>query len=178
MQIKNKSVDTENGEKQTVIMTIGHSTHSLDEFIEILKAHGVQKIVDVRTIPKSRYNPQFNKDSLPSHLGNISYLHMPGLGGLRKPKADLPPTKWKNKSFQGYAQYMLTDEFAQNLETLINLARKERVAIMCAEALPWRCHRSMIADALTARGLRVENIFSKTSVKPHQSSPPEKTLFD
>jgi len=150
------------------VKTIGHSTHSLDEFIKILEAHGVKKVVDVRTIPRSRHNPQFNKDVLAKGLGKIGYIHISGLGGLRRAKEDSLNTGWKNASFRGFADYMQTEEFEKNLEKLIEMACKKQVAIMCAETVPWRCHRSLIADALTVRKIHVEHIYSATSVKTHE----------
>jgi uncharacterized protein (DUF488 family) len=154
--------------KQIIVMTIGHSTHTIEEFIEILEAHGVEKIVDVRTIPKSRRNPQFNKESMPKNLGKIKYVHLPGLGGLRHTKVDSTNKGWKKDSFRGYADYMQTEEFEENINKLIEIASKKQIAIMCAEAVPWRCHRSLIGDALLVRGIEVEDIFSKTNIKPHK----------
>jgi uncharacterized protein (DUF488 family) len=157
------------GTKEKItVMTVGHSTHSLEEFRAMLEAHGVEKVVDVRTIPKSRRNPQFNKEAMADGLGGTGYVHVPGLGGLRHTKKDSVNTGWRNASFRGYADYMQSEEFAKNIEGLIETARRERVAIMCAEAVPWRCHRSLIADALTVRGVAVEHIFSATSAKPHE----------
>jgi uncharacterized protein (DUF488 family) len=156
-----------------VIFTIGHSTLPIEKFLEVLEAHGVQQLVDVRTIPKSRRNPQFGQDQLPVALERrgIRYTHMPGLGGLRHARKDSINTGWKNASFRGYADYMQTPAFAQSLTTLIELAATGSTAIMCAEAVPWRCHRSLIADALTARGITVEHILSATSRKPHAYTP-------
>ncbi len=155
------------------ILTVGHSTHPLPEFLSILRANGVEQVADVRTIPKSRRNPQFNRDalakSLPEH--GIAYHHLPGLGGLRHPRKDSINLGWKNASFRGYADYMQTPEFAESLAELIGLARGRRTAMMCAEAVPWRCHRSLIADALRARGIEVEDILSATSRKPHHFTP-------
>jgi uncharacterized protein (DUF488 family) len=156
-----------------VIMTIGHSTRSLDEFIGLLKAHGVTEVVDVRTVPRSRRNPQFNKDSLLSSLkqAGFRYIHLPGLGGLRHASRASVNTAWRNASFRGYADYMQTREFKDGLEELIRLAAEDRVAIMCAEAVPWRCHRSLIADALLVRGIRTEDILSKTRRQVHELTP-------
>jgi len=139
----------------------------------MLQGNGVEQLVDVRTIPKSRHNPQFNIDALERSLrgAGIEYLHMPGLGGLRHPRKDSINTAWQNASFRGYADYMQTPQFDESLEDLIALARTRRTAIMCAEAVPWRCHRSLIADALTARGIAVEHIMSTTSRKPHRYTP-------
>src|SRR5258707_9207086 len=136
------------------ILTIGHSNKPFDEFLGLLLAHRVTLVVDVRTMPGSRHNPQFNRESLSRTLpeAGISYLHLPGLGGRRRKQKDSPNSGWKNASFQGYADYMLTPEFEQSLEELIRRARGERAVLMCAEAVPWRCHRSRIADALTWAG--------------------------
>ena len=145
-------------------MTVGHSTRTIEEFIGLLKAHAVTCVVDVRTVPRSRHNPQFNRDSLPDSLklAGLGYVHMPGLGGLRHAKPDSINVGWRNASFRGYADYMQTPEFEQSLEELIQLAKQEQIAIMCAEAVPWRCHRSLIADALLVRGIRTEDIMSPT----------------
>ena len=152
------------------MLTIGHSNRPLDEFIALLKAHGVELLVDVRTVPRSRHNPQFNRETLPQALAaeGIEYEHIPELGGLRHPRKDSPNTGWKNLSFRGYADYMQTAEFARNLQKLENLDRTRKSAIMCAESVPWRCHRSLIADALTARGVPVSHIMSLTRANPHQ----------
>jgi uncharacterized protein (DUF488 family) len=152
-------------------MTIGHSTHSLEAFIKILETRGVEKVVDVRTIPRSKHNPQFNKDTLPKTLGKIGYVHISGLGGLRHAKADSPNIGWRNASFRGFADYMQTEEFEKNINQLIEIAAKKQIVIMCAEAVPWRCHRSLIADALMVRKIHVEHIFSETSTKPHELTP-------
>jgi uncharacterized protein (DUF488 family) len=155
------------------IFTIGHSTRPIDEFIRLLKAHGVQRVVDVRTIPRSRHNPQFNRAQLASalHRGKIHYRHMPGLGGLRRARPDSPNAGWRNASFRGYADYMQTSEFEDNLEGCIDLAKQERVVLMCAEAVPWRCHRSLIADALLARGINASEITSCIRTRPHSLTP-------
>jgi uncharacterized protein (DUF488 family) len=153
------------------VMTIGHSTHPIEDFVKILEAHGVKKVVDVRTIPRSRHNPQFNKEFLPAALGKIGYVHIKGLGGLRHPRKDSPNTGWKNSSFRGFADYMQTEEFTKSIDRLIEIARQTQIAIMCAEAVPWRCHRSLIADALTIRNINVEHIYSATSIKPHKLTP-------
>jgi uncharacterized protein (DUF488 family) len=156
-----------------VVLTIGHSTHTITEFIALLQEHGVTCVVDVRTIPRSRFNPQFNKESLPASLkeAGVGYVHMPGLGGLRHTAADSPNMGWENASFRGFADYMQTPEFEKSLEGLIQLAKNERAAIMCAEAVPWRCHRSLIADALTVRGICTENIMSPTNRQIHKLTP-------
>jgi uncharacterized protein (DUF488 family) len=154
-------------------MTIGHSTHALEDFIAILKAHEVEFLVDVRTVPRSRHNPQFNKESLPKSLAaaSIHYEHLAGLGGLRHPRRDSPNTGWRNASFRGYADYMQTPEFLASLDKLIRRARKKRLAVMCAEAVPWRCHRSLLADALLVRGCEVQHIMSARAVKEHTLTP-------
>ncbi len=160
-------------ENPQTILTIGHSTRTLEAFINLLQEHAVNKIVDIRTIPRSRRNPQFNRDTLPETLtpASIGYLHMQGLGGLRHPNRDSPNTGWRNASFRGFADYMQTQEFQENLKALIELASHKRVALMCAEALPWRCHRSLIADALTLRGIPVEHIMSRTRTLSHTLTP-------
>ena len=152
------------------MLTIGHSNRSLEEFIAILRAHHVDLLVDVRTVPRSRHNPQFNLENLPASLNSagIAHVHMPGLGGLRHTRKDSTNTGWRNDSFRGYADYMQTPEFANNLAELIALDQKHRVAVMCAESVPWRCHRSLIADALTARGKPVQHIMSATKANPHK----------
>ena len=156
-----------------VILTVGHSTRPVDVFIPLLLAHGVTLLVDVRTIPRSRHNPQFNADTLPAVLAGagIDYLHMKGLGGLRHPLHLSPNTGWQNSSFRGFADYMLTAEFTGALDRLVELAQQSRVAVMCAEAVPWRCHRSLIADALTVRGVEVEHIFSPSRRERHHLTP-------
>ncbi len=135
------------------IFTVGHSTHPIDEFIGMLRAYGIEQLVDVRTIPKSRHNPQFNEMELGEALRQhaIGYTRLASLGGLRRTSPASINTAWKNTAFRGYADYMQTPEFEQALGELIELARAKRIAIMCAEAVPWRCHRSLIGDALLAR---------------------------
>jgi uncharacterized protein (DUF488 family) len=156
-----------------IVLTIGHSTRTLEEFIGLLQAHGATSVVDVRTVPRSRHNPQFNKTSLPRALkkAGLEYHHIPGLGGLRHAKSDSPNMGWRNASFRGYADYMQTPEFTQSLEELIRLANKGRVVLMCAEAVPWRCHRSLIADALLVRGIHTEHIMSSTRRQLHTFTP-------
>jgi uncharacterized protein (DUF488 family) len=154
---------------QPKVLTIGHSTRTLDAFVEMLSAHCVKHLVDVRTIPRSRHNPQFNRDTLPEALrfAGIAYTHMEQLGGLRHARPDSPNTGWHNSSFQGFADYMQTPEFEAGLQKLMQLAAREQTVIMCAEAVPWRCHRSLIADALKARGAQVEHIMSASRKQPH-----------
>ena len=156
-----------------IVLTVGHSTRTLEEFIGLVQAHGAARVVDVRTVPRSLHNPQFNKDSLPDSLKKVglSYVHMPGLGGLRHAKPDSINMGWRNASFRGYADYMQTPEFKQSLEELIQLANRERIVLMCAEAVPWRCHRSLIADALLVRGIRTEDILSPTRRQVHTLTP-------
>lgn len=156
-----------------VMLTIGHSTHPLNEFVDMLLAHGVTRVVDVRTVPRSFHNPQFNKTSLPRSLkkARLGYVHMPGLGGLRHTKRDSINVGWRNTSFRGYADYMQTPEFEESLNELIELANHDRIALMCAEAVPWRCHRSLIADALLVRGIRTEDIMSLTRSQVHTLTP-------
>jgi uncharacterized protein (DUF488 family) len=155
------------------VFTIGHSTRELATFIAMLRAHGIEKLIDVRTVPRSRTNPQFNRDTLPAALraAGIGYTHMAGLGGLRHAHRDSINGGWHNASFRGYADYMQTPEFAQNIERLITYAKQQRLALMCAEAVPWRCHRSLIADALTARGVPVCHIMSEKRADPHTLTP-------
>ena len=155
------------------VSTIGHSTHQIDEFIGMLHSHGIVRLVDVRTIPKSRRNPQFNRESLPGSLGaaRIDYCHLPGLGGLRQPRKDSINGAWRNASFRGYADYMQTAEFEENLQKLIEIAAAAPTAVMCAEAVPWRCHRSLVADALLARGIPVQEILSVSRTQPHAMTP-------
>ena len=152
-------------ESSPVVLTIGHSTRPIEEFVGLLQAHGASCVVDVRTVPRSRHNPQFNKASFPLALkkSGLSYVHFPELGGLRHAQRDSLNKGWRNASFRGYADYMQTPEFEQSLEELIQLANKGRIALMCAEAVPWRCHRSLIADALLVRGIRAEDVISTDS---------------
>jgi len=151
------------------VFTIGHSTRTIEEFIRLLQAHSVTLVVDVRTVPRSRHNPQFNRDSLPASLktAGIGYVHRQELGGLRHTTRDSLNVGWRNASFRGYADYMQSAEFEQAIQQLIQLANRERVAVMCAEAVPWRCHRSLIADALLVHGIPSEDILSATSSKVH-----------
>jgi uncharacterized protein (DUF488 family) len=151
------------------VLTIGHSTRTSEAFLEMLHAHGVERLVDVRTIPRSRHNPQFNRDVLPESLrhAGIAYTHIGDLGGLRRPRPDSANTGWRNSSFRGYADYMQTSEFRAALEVLIKVSEGEQIAIMCSEAVPWRCHRSLIADALQVRGIAVQHIMSASRIQPH-----------
>ena len=155
------------------IFTIGHSALSIGDFIDRLRAYGIEQVADIRTIPRSRHNPQFNDSTLASSLAaeGIAYVAMPGLGGLRHPQRDSPNGGWRNKSFRGYADYMQTDEFAANVDAVIELGRGKPCALMCAEAVPWRCHRSLVADALVVRGVRVDDIIDARSLRPHKLTP-------
>jgi uncharacterized protein (DUF488 family) len=155
------------------VLTIGHSTHPFAEFVSMLKAHHVAQLIDVRTVPKSRRVPQFNSESLAVHLpaAGIDYLHLKALGGLRHARKDSVNTGWRNASFRGYADYMATGEFQQGIKQLLELAGVKRTAIMCAEAVPWRCHRSLIGDALLVRGVPVEDIMSGKVVRDHALTP-------
>jgi len=157
-------------EPEQMVLTIGHSTRTLDEFISLLKTYHATLVVDVRTVPRSRHNPQFNKETLPDALKTegIRYVHLPEIGGLRRPRPDSVNLAWRNKSFRGYADFMQTKEFTENLLNLIALARENRLAIMCAEALPWRCHRSLIADALVVHHVKVEHILSAETIVNHR----------
>ena len=159
--------------QKLTVFTIGHSTHTIEEFIALLQQYGITRVVDIRTIPKSRHNPQFNKDVLKQSLKNahIKYIHIKNLGGLRSTNRNSINTAWHNKSFRGYADYMQTKTFQKGLEQLLGYIQKDQVAIMCAEAVPWRCHRSLVGDALLIRGVKTKDIFSRTSVKPHKLTP-------
>jgi uncharacterized protein (DUF488 family) len=167
------AVEERANEQKTVVFTIGHSIRPVSEFIEMMKAYGIEKVVDIRAIPKSRYNPQFNKDTLRSSLkeANIEYLHIKGLGGLRHAQKDSPNMGWRNASFRGFADYMQTENFEENLENLIEAAEKRATVIMCSEAVPWRCHRSLIGDALLIRGVHVRHIMSARSSRDHTLTP-------
>ena len=156
-----------------LISTIGHSTRSIEEFIRLLELHGIDQLADIRTIPRSRHNPQFNLESLSSSLREtgVAYQHLPLLGGLRQTRSDSVNTAWRNSSFRGFADYMQTSEFAEGLQQLIELASKAPTAIMCAEAVPWRCHRALVSDALSARGFAVQHIQSASVVQSHSLTP-------
>ena len=157
------------GAKKLVVLTIGHSTRAWEDFLGLLRAHGVNRVVDVRSIPRSRHNPQFNREILAKKLraARISYVHLRSLGGLRHARRDSQNMGWRNASFRGFADYMQTSKFESGLDRLMKLAAGKRTAIMCAEALPWRCHRSLIGDALTVRGVRVEDIMGLNQAKIH-----------
>lgn len=152
------------------VHTVGHSTRSLEELVEILRAFEIEVLVDIRTIPRSRRHPQFESGALASAMRSrgLEYVHVPELGGLRRARKDTPNTGWRNASFRGYADHMETAEFERGLATVHALATRKRIALMCAEAVPWRCHRSLVADALTARGAHVEHITGATRSAPHR----------
>lgn len=154
---------------QSLICTIGHSNRSLEVFVELLRSNEIARVLDVRTVPRSARNPQFNRETLPDALSahGVGYTHLPGLGGLRKPRADSPNAGWNNLSFRGYADYMDSPEFVESVDFVAGLAASECCALMCAEAVPWRCHRSLVADALNARGVRVEHILGPGKRRPH-----------
>jgi len=155
------------------VFTVGHSTLPIERFIALLQAYAVQRLVDIRTVPRSRHNPQFNGDELAAALAAnaIDYVLLPELGGLRRARKDSPNSGWRNTSFRGYADHMQSDAFAHGLHQLIDMSREQRVAIMCAEAVPWRCHRSLVADALCVRGIDVIEILSESNYRPHALTP-------
>ena len=159
--------------RESSVYTIGHSTRTIEDFIKLLNAYGIEQVVDVRTIPRSRHNPQFNKDVLAKSLSDakIKYLHLLQLGGLRRALPDSVNKAWKNDSFRGYADYMQTSEFQSALERLVGLSKRRRIALMCAESVPWRCHRSLIADALLVQKIPAIHIFSATTSKKHKLTP-------
>lgn len=155
------------------IFTVGHSTLPFERFITLLHTYGIKCLTDIRTVPRSRHNPQFNGDALRPALKqeHIEYVPLPALGGLRHARKDSPNTGWRNTSFRGYADYMQTEAFEEGLGTLIHLSRPKRTAIMCAEAVPWRCHRSLVADALNVRGIPAVEILSEGSYRMHKLTP-------
>lgn len=155
------------------VFTVGHSTLSAEAFIDLLQGYGIERLADIRTVPRSRHNPQFNADALARSLAaeGIEYIPMPALGGLRHARKDSPNTGWRNESFRGYADYMQSPAFAEAVEALIRMGRERRTAIMCAEAVPWRCHRSLVGDALSVRGVPVVEILSASSHRMHKLTP-------
>ncbi len=161
---------TSSSTSQPILYTVGHSNRGLKEFLSLLKAHSIGRIVDVRTVPKSRRVPWFNEEALAPALNqaHIRYAHLPELGGLRHPKKDSTNLGWKNESFRGFADYMETPEFEKGLEKLNSMLSDLKTAVMCAEAVPWRCHRFLIADAETLRGITVEHLMSPASKRPHE----------
>jgi uncharacterized protein (DUF488 family) len=155
------------------IFTIGHSTRPIVQFIELLQGNGVRQVIDIRAIPKSRHNPQFNSDTLAASLraAGLGYVHLKELGGLRRAKPDSINSGWRNASFRGYADYMQTPEFNQAMERAVHLAQTTMSALLCAEAVPWRCHRSLVADALLVRGIHVEQIIDEGKPTEHKLTP-------
>jgi uncharacterized protein (DUF488 family) len=168
---ENQAMKPRPKENPLTVFTIGHSTRPIGEFIHLLQAHAIRQLLDIRTIPKSRRNPQFNTDALAASLAaaKIAYVHMKELGGLRHPARDSLNLGWRNASFRGYADYMQMPAFAEALDRAIDLAKeKPPTVLMCAEAVPWRCHRSLVADALLVRGIRVFEIISAAEPKEHK----------
>jgi uncharacterized protein (DUF488 family) len=155
------------------LLTIGHSTLSIEAFIERLQSHGVRQLADIRTIPRSRRHPQFEREALSASLAaaGILYRHMPALGGLRRPRPDSANTAWQHPGFRGYADYMATDAFEAALDDLLAFAREAPTAVMCAEARWWQCHRRLLADAVVARGLTVAHIMGPGALVPHELTP-------
>jgi uncharacterized protein (DUF488 family) len=155
------------------IFTVGHSTLPIERFVALLRAYGIERLADIRTVPRSRHNPQFNDAALAGTLAaeHLEYIPMQALGGLRHPRKDSPNAGWRNASFRGYADYMQTEQFQAALDRLIQISREKRVAIMCAEAVPWRCHRSLVADALGVRAVPVIEILSESSYRAHKLTP-------
>ena len=151
------------------VWTVGHSTRGFEELAGLLTAFEIGVLADIRTVPRSRKNPQFNADALPAALAPyaIDYAHLPRLGGLRHARKDSQNTGWRNESFRGYADYLLTAEFELGLTELHALTEHGRVAMMCAEAVPWRCHRSLVSDVLTVRGAEVAHIMAPSKANPH-----------
>ena len=162
-----------NPKQAPLVLTVGHSTRTLDSFLRLLQAYAVSRLIDVRTITRSRHNPQFNKGGFDKALAEakIRYQHLPGLGGLRHARADSLNQAWRNASFRGFADYMQTAKFQTSLDRLLKMLEKDRVVLMCAEAVPWRCHRSLIADALLVRGIPVEHIMSASRTHTHVLTP-------
>jgi uncharacterized protein (DUF488 family) len=155
------------------VCTIGHSNRTIEDFIALLRQNAIDCLLDIRTVPKSRHNPQFGQDQLTASLADagIEYRYLRGLGGLRRPRKDSENAGWRNTSFRGYADYMQTEEFATNVDAVIELADSRACALMCAEAVPWRCHRSLVADALLVRGIPVDDIIDARQRRPHKLTP-------
>jgi uncharacterized protein (DUF488 family) len=155
------------------VCTIGHSNRTIEEFIALLRQNGIDCLLDIRTVPKSRHNPQFGQDQLAPSLAaaGIEYRYLRGLGGLRRPRKDSQNAGWRNTSFRGYADYMQTEEFAANVDAVIELTASRTCVLMCAEAVPWRCHRSLVADALLVRGVPVDDIIDARQRRPHKLTP-------
>lgn len=155
------------------IFTVGHSTLPIESFVALLRSFGIEHLADVRTVRRSRYNPQFNSEALGYALKreNIAYVALPALGGLRRDQKDSPNAGWRNQSFRGYADYMQSKEFQEGLESLIDISCQKRVSIMCAEAVPWRCHRWLVADALAIRDIPVVEILPEERYRMHKLTP-------
>lgn len=155
------------------IFTIGHSTRSLDEFLDLLRENAILRLVDVRTIPRSRHNPQYEQTALVKSLpeAGVEYVYSKELGGLRPPVKDSVNTSWRNASFRNYADYMQTAEFGRAIDHLTSLLKEKPTVIMCAEAVPWRCHRSLIGDALLVRGVKVYDIIGPHKISEHSLTP-------
>src|SRR5437764_882790 len=170
--LKPRVLETRDPEPLSVL-TIGHSVRTWEEFRDLLRVHDVRRVIDVRTIPRSRRNPQFSRETLSRslHSSRIGYVHLPALGGLRRARPFSVNTGWRNASFRGYADYMQTPDFDSGLRRLIELAAEKRSAVMCAEAVPWRCHRSLVADALVVRGVPVVEILSESTYRMHELTP-------
>jgi len=153
-----------------IIWTVGHSTRLIEQFTYLMNAYGIEAVVDVRTVPRSRTNPQFNKENLEQSLpeAEIEYIHAKDLGGLRRPTGESVNAAWRNDSFRGFADYMQTPEFEEALKWWMDFAQNKRTVIMCAELLPWRCHRSLIADALLAHSFEIVEIFEVGKSRPHK----------
>lgn len=151
------------------VFTVGHSNRSFEAFLGILKAHGITRVVDVRSVPRSRHNPQFNTEALVVALpkSGIEYVRLESLGGLRRPRKDSRNTAWNNDSFRGYADYMETVAFEDGLDDLLGMTEERETAVMCAEAVWWRCHRTLIADALSSRGVAVVHLVDERRAEPH-----------
>lgn len=173
MERETKAEPAETNWPDGAIFTVGHSTLPGDRFVALLNAYGIERLADIRTVPRSRRNPQFNADTLAHSLAaeHIEYVPMPALGGLRDARKDSPNTGWRNESFRGYADYMQSAEFGAALEALMQMGREKRTAIMCAEAVPWRCHRSLVADALNVHGVPAVEILSAGSHRMHKLTP-------
>lgn len=162
------------------VFTIGHSTRGVHELIELLREHGVRTLVDVRRFPGSRRNPQFGQEALSAALAaaGVEYAHEPDLGGYRKGREDSPNTAWRTRGFRAYADHMDSPEFREALTRLIGRAEARSTAIMCAEAVPWRCHRQLISDALTARGVEVRHILGPGRADAHELNPAARVRDD
>jgi uncharacterized protein (DUF488 family) len=160
----------EGSDLKNTIYTVGHSTRTVEDFITLMKAYAIETVIDVRKVAKSRHNPQYSEDALSKSLAehNISYMRLEGLGGRRHTTKESMNKAWENLSFRGYADYLQTPEFADSINQLIKVAAEKQSVIMCAETLPWRCHRSLIGDALVIRNIAVEDIISEKSCKPHK----------